>query len=394
MTATAAAAGPAVGPRAAREVYRDWLVARMQTDPLAVCLDSDTGLFNGTDFGAAADRYLDVGIAEHTLMGVAAGLAADGFRPYVTTMAAFASARALEAVKLDIAYNALPVRIVATHGGMSAGHFGPTHHALEDLGTMRALPGMTVAVPADARSTRSLLDQTALLPGPLYLRLGRRPTPDLPPGADAPAELGTLQRLRPGRHVVLVAVGPLPLHTALGAADLLSVDGHDAGVLHAHTLKPFDAAGLLAATEDAVVVVTVEEHWATGGLGSAVAELLAEATAPSGPRRLLRVAVPDTFVSLAGDPEHLLEHYGITAQAIAGRVRETFPPAGQHPTDLTRGHHTMPTCPECAAPVTLSEDLRGSEIVDCSGCQAELEVLSVHPILLGLAPEVEEDWGE
>jgi transketolase len=304
---------------ATRIAYRDWVVARMLADRRVVCLDTDTGLFTGVSFGAAGDRYVDLGIAEHTLMGVAAGLAADGWIPYVNTMAAFAATRALEAVKINIAYNSLPVRIVATHSGVSAGHLGPTHHALEDLSVMRTLPNMTVAVPAGVRDTLCLLEQTAELPGPAYLRLGRKPTPE--PVAAGEPELGVLQRLRPGRRVVLLAVGPLPLLAATGAAEALAEDGHDVGLLHGHTLKPFDRAGLLAATSDADLVVTVEEHWPTGGLGTVVAECLAEAGPGGGSRRLLRLGPPDGFVGTVGDQRYLLERFGITPTAIAARVR-------------------------------------------------------------------------
>lgn len=337
---TAATAGPATV--ATRTAYRDWLVGHLLADQRAICLDTDTGLFAGVDFGAAAERYVNLGIAEHNLIGVAAGLAASGWRPYVNTMATFAATRALEAVKVDVAYNHLPVRIVATHAGLSAGHLGPTHHALEDLAALRALPGLTVAVPADAGSAVSLLVQTTDLPGPLYLRLGRRPTPALPPGADAEPELGRLQVIRPGGRVVLVGCGPPALHAALGAARQLADEGVDTGLLHAHTLRPFDAATLLAHTARAELVVTVEEHWLVGGLGSAVAEALAEAGPADGARRLLRVGLPDEFVSAVGDQDHLLARYGITADGVADRVRATLaaPPGDRDRTSNPKGAST------------------------------------------------------
>lgn len=310
MTGPSEATGPST-----RHAYRDELVRLMAADPGLLCLDSDTGLFSGIDFGDAAARYLDVGIAEHTLMGVAAGLAAGGWTPFVNTMATFAATRALEAVKIDIAYNALPVRIVATHGGVSAGHLGPTHHALEDLAVMRALPGVTVVVPVDARSTESVIRQLASLPGPAYVRLGRKPTPPLD-GVPLPV-LGRVQPLRAGRQVVLVACGPLPTRAAVAAAELLAGDGLDVGVLHAHTLAPFDTATLVGAVGDAELVVTVEEHWRTGGLGSVVAEALCELA----PRRLARVAVADRFVDTVGSQEQILERHHVSPTGVAGRVR-------------------------------------------------------------------------
>jgi transketolase len=323
---SAGAAIAAAPPRSSREVYRDWLVEAMARDERVVCLDSDTGLFNGVDFGGAAPRYVNLGIAEQNLLGVAAGLAAAGFVPYVNTMAAFAGTRALETVKIDIALNGLPVRIAATHSGVSAGHLGPTHHALEDLAVMRVLPGMTVLVPADAAETEALLEQGHPLPGPVYLRLGRNPTPDLPaPAAESvpvpPVDLGRARRLRPGGDALIAACGPYPVLAALAAADLLAAEGIEAAVLDLHTVKPLDVAALLAALPAGGSLVTVEEHWRAGGLGSAVAEALTELA----PVRVLRVGFPDEFAEVSGPQTHLLGHYGITGAAVAARVRETLP---------------------------------------------------------------------
>lgn len=304
---------------ATRVAYRDRMADLLTRDPRTVCLDTDTGLFSGVDFGAAAARYVNLGIAEHNAMATAAGLAASGFTPYVNTFATFAASRTAEAVKLDIAYNALPVRIAATHSGLSAGHFGPTHHALEDLAVMRCLPNMTVVVPADADATRDLVDQAAALPGPVYLRLGRKPTPPLPPGAP-PVRLGLAQALRAGTDVLLVACGPHPVHAALDAAARLAGDAISAAVLNVHTVKPLDTPALLAHAAGKALVVVAEEHWRAGGLGGAVAEALAE----EAPVRVLRIGVDDTFVCVVGRHDELVTHYGITADAIAGRVRSAL----------------------------------------------------------------------
>lgn len=294
-----------------RLAYRDALLALLASDTRTVCLDSDTGLFTGADFGAAAGRYLNLGIAEQSLMGAAAGLAAGGARPFVHTMATFAASRALEFVKIDIAYNALPVRIAATHAGVSAGRLGPTHHALEDLAVMRALPNMTVVVPGDVEQVVSLLHQAAELPGPVYLRLDRGAAEPLPHPMPAPV-LGRIQVLQPGGEVVLAAIGPQPLAATLAAAALLRSDGVRVTVLHVHTLAPFDTHGFLRAVDTAALVVSVEAHWATGGLGSTLAEVLCSAA----PRRLLRIGIPRTFVSMVGDERQILAHYGVSGEAI------------------------------------------------------------------------------
>ncbi|GGN74845.1 transketolase [Streptomyces albiflavescens] len=308
--------------RSAREVYRDTVAELLPREERLVVLDSDTGLFGGVDFGDGTDRYLNLGIAEHTLMGAAAGLAREGRIAVVNTMAAFAASRALEAVKLDIALGELPVVIAATHSGVSAGHLGPTHHALEDLASMRVLPHMTVVVPGDPAQTTELLCQALALGGPVYLRLGRGATPALPADAEPP-RLGKAQILRRGGDITLAACGPYPVLAALEAAELLAADGISANVLHLHTVKPLDTPALLGALGDQRHLITVEEHWAAGGFGSAVAEELGAL-----PVRVHRVAMPDAFVPVAGSQRQLLEQGGVSAQSIAARARRALGNSG------------------------------------------------------------------
>jgi transketolase len=334
-------------PAATRQAYRDQLLALMPTHPELVCLDTDTGLFTAADFGAAADRYVNLGIAEQNLVGVAAGLAAGGRMPFINTMAAFAAARAVEAVKIDVAYNNLPVRIAATHAGLAAGPLGPTHQALEDLAVMRALPNMTVVVPADSAATQAAVRESLGLPGPLYLRLGRKATPALPPAP--PPTIGRVQTLRAGRDAVVVACGPYPVQAALTGAERLADEGVDVGVLNMHTVKPLDVAGLCAAVADARLVVTIEEHWRTGGLGAAVAETLAEHR----PVRVARLGMPDAFASYVGSHEELLDHYGITADAVVDVIRDRLTPyAGRRrpPDPSPAGPHRSARSPERSKP--------------------------------------------
>jgi transketolase len=300
--------------RATREAYRDCLLPMLNRHPELICLDSDTGLFSAEHATAAGAQYLNLGIAEHNLMGIAAGLAACGRIPFVNTMAAFAASRALEAIKIDIAYNRLPVRIMATHGGLAAGHLGPTHQALEDLAVLRVLPGMTVVVPADDAATEAFVEQSLSLDGPLYVRLGRKPSPPLP--TSSPPVIGQAQTLRQGRDVVLACCGPYPVLACLAAADVLAGQGIEATVLNLHTLRPLDTDALVAAARPASLVVTVEEHWRSGGLGGAVAETLAEAA----PTKVLRLGMPDEFVDVVGNQEHLITHYGLTAERVVRTV--------------------------------------------------------------------------
>ena len=335
------------GAAATRTAYRDRLLRLMRTDPRVVCVDTDTGLFTGADFTPAASRYIDLGIAEHTAMGVSAALAAAGWLPFVNTMATFASTRALEAVKINIAQTGLPVRIVATHAGVAAGHLGPTHHALEDIAVMRALPSMTVVVPADAAAAELAVEQSADLPGPVYIRLGRRPTPALPGGLEPP-RIGRLQPLLAGGEVLIVCCGPHPVLASLAAAETLRLAGIQAGVLNAHTVKPFDTGTLLMHAASAALVVTVEEHRTTGGLGGAVAEVLTEFL----PRRLLRIGLPEMLMPVSGSPEYLLELHGVDASTIAARVLTTVQAAAQAAVQ-TAAQVTVQATVQAAAQVTV-----------------------------------------
>ncbi|RKS08413.1 transketolase [Nocardiopsis sp. Huas11] len=306
-------------PTGTRQAYQELLPALLRRLPSAVCLDTDTGMFQTEDFTSTPDRYLDLGIAEHTALAAAAGMAASGWRPYVHTMAAFAASRAAEAVKIDIAYPRLPVHIIATHGGSSAGHLGPTHQALEDLAIMRAMPGMCVLVPADGAAVEALLAQAAALPGPVYLRLGRKSTPPLAPDVPPPV-LGRLQPMRRGDRVVVVCSGPHAVRHALGAAEELACEDVDVGVVQAHTIKPFDTAGLVERVRHTHLVVTVEDHWRSGGLGSVVAETLSEHT----PRPLVRLGVADSFATAPGTEDELLARQGLDTVGITARLRKAL----------------------------------------------------------------------
>jgi transketolase len=302
-------------PTSCREIYRDLLAELIVTSPRIWCVDTDTGLFDPRQWGQEP-RYVNLGIAEQNAMGVAAGLAAAGGLPYVNTMAAFASTRAVEFVKLDIALANRPVRIVATHAGLSSGNLGPSHHALEDLAIMRTLLNLTVVVPADGPSTAAIVRQSVDWPGPLYLRLDRQPVPPLP-GAPPP-RIGVASLLRTGEDVTIAACGPMAVRAAVDAHDRLAADGIAVRVLDLHTVRPLDEAAVLAAAHETAGIVTVEDHWATGGLGSAVAELLAERR----PARVYRVGVSNEDLWLAGSHEYLLARRGVSAAAVANRARQ------------------------------------------------------------------------
>jgi transketolase len=302
--------------RETRVLFRELLVELAEEDERIVCVDSDMGgLEDG--FGATfPSRYFNVGIAEANMTGVAAGLAASGYIPFVHAISSFAAARACEQLKIDVASNCLPVRIVATHAGLSAGHYGPTHHALEDIAIVRALPNMTLVVPADGVETEAAVRAVADLPGPAYLRLGRKPTPILH-NEPMTFELGRAVQLRDGDDAAIVATGPWPVRFALDAAETLAADGVEARVLDLHTVKPLDVEALVEAAETTCGIVTVEDHVVTGGVGGAVCEAVA-ATAPC---RVLRVGAADRFLDDVGDELDLLERAGVSAERVVEAVR-------------------------------------------------------------------------
>jgi transketolase len=304
-------------PDSDRETYRKTLLELARGDARIYCLDSDMGGLETSFQDHLPQQYVDLGIAEANLMTVAAALAKMGKLPFVNTMAAFASSRAYEQVKIDIAYNNLPVRIVATHGGLAAAYLGPTHHAQQDFAAMRALPNMTVMTPADAVETAKMIAAAAYLPGPAYVRLGRNRT-DLVYSADYEFTVGRAVELRPGSDVTIVAAGSYPVLAALGAHERLAARGVSARVLNMHTLKPLDEEALVRAARETRAIVTVEDHSILGGLGGAVAETLAERA----PAWLRRVGIADAFCDRVGDHRQLIESYGVDATHLVEVVRD------------------------------------------------------------------------
>ncbi|MEU3844538.1 transketolase C-terminal domain-containing protein [Streptomyces sp. NPDC028635] len=307
-------ARPAADPRqdgSDRAAYRATLLELAQADRRIWCLDSDMGGLEKQFEAVLPEQYVDLGIAEANLMSVGAALASTGLLPFVNTMAAFASARALEQVKIDIAYHRLPVRIVATHSGLSAGHLGPTHHAQQDLAVMRSLPHMTVMTPADAEETVRMVNAAAYLPGPVYIRLGRGPTDPVRRG-NAGFTVGRAAKLRTGGDLTIIAAGSHPVLFALEAADRLAGQGVEAAVLNMHTIKPLDVEAVVRAADSTAGIVTVEDHSVLGGLGGAVAEAVAEHR----PARVLRVGVSDAFASRPGDHRTQLRAAGVSADHV------------------------------------------------------------------------------
>ena len=262
------------------------------------------------------DRFVELGIAEQNAIGVASGLATTGLRPYVCAYAPFITARSMEQVRNDVAYANQRVVIGAAASGISLGVAGGTHHALEDLALMRSLPNMTVIVPADVDEAYKAALATLDIDGPVYLRLGGRTEEPPVTDPDAPFRLGRAVQLRPGRDVCVIACGAL-VEMAIRASDTLKQEGIGVRVLNMHTIKPFDREAVLTAAAETRGIVTAEEHHLVGGLGGAVAELLAVER----PTRMRMVGMPDAF-AVVGPTVPLRAKYGMSAEAIADACRD------------------------------------------------------------------------
>ena len=290
-----------------------------QRDERVVFVGSDLGAGVLDDFRRTIpDRCFMEGVSEQNLVGVAAGLAMEGRVVYLHTIATFLTRRCFEQVAVDLCLHNVNVRLIASGGGCVYAPLGPTHLAIEDLTIMRALPNMAVVAPADAvemvRFVRASLDH----PGPIYVRVAKGHDPIVTTDT-GPFVIGKAVPMRDGGDALIVTTG-VCLQVGLAAAEMLAAGGIKAGVLHFPTVKPLDVEALRAAAGRVPVVVTAEEHTLVGGLGSAVAECLADADLLDG-RRLRRFGLPDVFPDVYGDQNGMMRKYGITADAIAAEVR-------------------------------------------------------------------------
>ena len=307
--------------KATRAVYGEMLVELAEKYPELVVLDADLSSATMTKSFAKAypDRFLDMGIAEANMIGVAAGLSTCGKKPFANSFAMFTAGRAYEQVRNSVAYPHLNVKCVGTHGGISVGEDGATHQCLEDLALMSAIPGMTVVNPCDGNEMRQAVLALIEYNGPAYLRLGRMAVETVTDTIDGyKFELGKAAMLRDGKDVTIAATG-LMVQRALAAAELLSGEGVSARVLDFHTIKPLDGEALLAAAKETGCIVTTEEHSIMGGLGSAVAGFIGEHC----PVPVVRHGVNDEF-GRSGKAEQVLEAYGLTPAGIATKVKKAL----------------------------------------------------------------------
>ena len=283
-----------------------------------VVLDADLAAATKTAVFQKAhpERFIDCGIAEANMMGVAAGLAAAGKVPFASSFAMFAAGRAYEQVRNSIGYPHLNVKIGATHAGISVGEDGATHQCNEDIALMRSIPGMVVINPSDDVEARAAVRAAYEHEGPVYLRFGRLAVPVINDRPDYKFELGKGVVLREGKDVTIIASG-LPVNNCLEAAEKLAADGIDAKVINIHTIKPLDEELVVSAARETGKVVTVEEHSVIGGLGSAVCDVLSE----KAPTKVMKIGINDTFGE-SGPALELIKKYGMDAESIYEKIKE------------------------------------------------------------------------
>lgn len=261
------------------------------------------------------ERHINCGIAEQNMIGVAAGIAATGRVAFASSFAMFAAGRAYEQIRNSVGYPQLNVKIAATHGGISVGEDGATHQCNEDFALMRTIPGMVVMVPSDDVEAEAMVRAAYAHKGPVYMRFSRLATPVFNNPETYKFEIGKAITMREGKDVAIIAAG-LPVASAMEAAEKLAAEGIEARVIDMHTIKPLDEAAVLRAAKEIGKIVTVEEHSVIGGLGSAVAEVLAEQC----PAKLKRVGVYDRYTE-SGPAEALIHHYGLDGEGVYSAVK-------------------------------------------------------------------------
>lgn len=279
---------------------------------------ADLQYSNGLNRFAARypDRYVSFGISEQNMVSAAAGIATTGMMPYVATFASFIGLLTCEQIRMDVAYCALPVRLIGHHTGISMGFYGTSHHATEDIGTMRSIADLTVVSPSDGPQLEAAIRASAEHDRPIYFRTGRGREPDIY-DAKTPFVFGKAIEHQRGEELTVIACG-MPVHPALQAARKLAAEGRSVGVIDMPTVKPIDRDAILGAASRSATILTIEEHNILGGLGAAVAEVLAEEGSPC---RLRRHGIRDEYALIA-PPTHLYAHYRLDERGIEEVIRE------------------------------------------------------------------------
>jgi transketolase len=304
-----------------RKTSLDTVCEMARHDPRVVFIGSDLGAGTLDQFKEEMpERFFMEGVTEQNIIGMAAGLAMEGYIPYVNTIATFITRRCFEQVAVDLCLHNLPVRLIGNGGGLVYAPLGPTHLAVEDIAIMRSLPNMTVVAPVDKEEMARFVPQTLNIPGPVYIRLAKGGDP-IVSRAENGFEIGKAIEMRPAGDILFISTGVMT-NRALDAAEALAGPGGlNCGVLHMHTVKPLDETAVLDWAGKVRGIVTLEEHTLVGGLGSAVNDLLCDRLGREAPP-VLRLGIPDRFPDKYGTQDDLLGYYGLQPDAIADSVRE------------------------------------------------------------------------
>jgi len=300
-----------------RKTCLDSVYEIAKSDPRVFFIGSDLGIGTLKQMKAEMpDRFFMEGVSEANLIGMSAGFALEGKIVYANTIATFITRRCFEQVCLDLCLHNVNVRLIGNGGGLVYAPLGPTHLATEDIAILRSLPHMTILAPADATEMKRMMPLTVDHDGPIYIRLGKGGDPIVT--RDEPFKIGKIFPMREGKDAVIITTGVM-LKRGLEAAESLAAKGIEASVLHCPTVKPLDEKVIRDYAERSRIIVTVEEHTVVGGLGSAVAEIIAEANFPAA-KRFKRIGIPDVFPDQYGSQDSLLARYDITAERIADTV--------------------------------------------------------------------------
>lgn len=303
-----------------RQAICDVLLEEAKTDRDIVVLCSDSrGSASMTPFSVAyPDQFVEVGIAEQSLVSISAGLARCGKKPYCASPACFLSTRSMEQGKVDAAYSNTNVKLIGVSGGISYGALGMTHHSAQDIATMSSIPNMRVYLPSDRHQTRKLIQALLKDEKPAYIRVGRNPVEDVYEEENTPFEMDKATWIKEGTDVAIIACGEM-VKPAKDAAELLEKDGISASVLDMYCVKPMDEASVVKAAEKARLVVTAEEHTFIGGMGSRVAQIVSEHC----PRKVICMALPDA-PTIPGKSQEVFAYYCLSGEGIAKKVKENL----------------------------------------------------------------------
>ncbi len=295
-----------------KEVMGETLVKIGKIDRDIIVLTSDARSSSSiTNFvKELPEQFVEVGIAEQNLVSIAAGLAASGKKPFITSPACFLSSRSLEQIKLDVAYSKTNVKMIGISGGLSYGALGMSHHSLQDISVMRAIPGITIILPADRYETQNMVEALVNYKGPVYSRIGRNPVPDIYESTKYCFKIGKAVTLRNGSDITIISTGETA-KIAIDSALVLQKVGIICRVLNMHTIKPLDKDAIIKAAEETGHIITIEEHSIYGGLGAAVAEVIVQ----NNPVHMKIIGIPDE-PAIAGTPAQIYDYYGLSVSNI------------------------------------------------------------------------------